>query len=136
MADMTKEVMDMFNNPNASKVLATVDDSGKIHLVPHGSIMAIAPGRVAFAKLMKGKTWENLVERKTVSMTAFVPGKVGETKGYQVKGVCEGIETSGELMDQYQKKMPPGMKLAGTGTIKVEEVYEVSVGPNCGKKIV
>ena len=54
---------------------------------------------------------------------------------YQVKGIFEGFQESGPLFDNYQSKMPPNMKLAGVGTIKVEEVYEVSPGPNCGKKL-
>ncbi|MFZ3252675.1 MAG: pyridoxamine 5'-phosphate oxidase family protein [Syntrophales bacterium] len=136
MADMTKEAMDMFNNPNASKVLATVDVAGKIHAVPHGSIMAVAPDKVAFAKLLKGKTQENLQSTKNASVTVFVPSQQpGESIGYQVKGIFEGIQESGPLFDNYQSKMPPNMKLAGVGTIKVEEVYEVSPGPNCGKRL-
>ena len=136
MANMTKEVMDMFNNPNASKVLATAESNGKIHAVPHGSIIAIAPDKVAFAKLVKGKTLENLQSTKNASVTAFVPlQKPGESIGYQVKGIFEGIQEAGPLFDNYQSKMPPNMKLAGVGTIKVEEVYEVSPGPNCGKKL-
>ncbi len=136
MAEMTKEVMDMFNNPKASKVMATRDAQGKIHAVPHGSIMAIVPDRIAFAKLVKGKTWENLQATKVASITAFMLGeKPQESVGYQVKGVCEGIETSGELMEKYQSQMPPGMKLAGVGVVKVEEVYEVTPGPNCGRRI-
>jgi len=135
VADMTKQIMDIFNNPGAAKVMATLDASGKIHVVPHGSIMAIAPDKVAFAKLMKGKTWENLEERKTVSLTVFLQGKPGESEGYQVKGVCEKLETWGELVDKYRQNMPSGVNLAGAGTIKVEEVYDVSVGPNCGARI-
>jgi hypothetical protein len=133
---MTKEVMDMFNNPAASKVLATVDSNGKVHAVPHGSIVAIGPDRVAFAKLVKGKTLENLESTKNVSVTAFVPSQQpGESIGYQIKGIFEGLQNSGPLFDNYQSKMPPNMKLAGVGTIKVEEVYEVSPGPNCGKRL-
>jgi hypothetical protein len=83
MANMPKEVMDMFNNPNASKVLATLDTSQKIHAVPHGSIMAIAPDKIAFAKGVKGKTWENLETTKIASITAFITaGKIEESIGY------------------------------------------------------
>ncbi|MDY6973920.1 MAG: hypothetical protein SV775_16605 [Thermodesulfobacteriota bacterium] len=135
MANMTKEVMDMFNNPNASKVLATVDAFGTAHVVPHGSLLAIAPNRISFAKLVKGKTWENMEQRKSVSLTAFLPGKPGKSVGYQVKGICEKIETSGELMDKYMQQMPPGLKLAGAGAIRVEEVYDATPGPNCGKQL-
>ena len=135
MAEMTKEVQNLFNNPNASKVLATLDAFGKIHVVPHGSIMSVAPDRIAFAKLAKGRTWENLEDRKTASLTAFIPGKPGESIGYQVKGVFEKMETSGDLMDTFIRMMSPGAKLAGAGTIKVEEVYDVTPGPDCGVKI-
>lgn len=135
MAGMKKEVMDMFNNPDASKVVATVDGSGSVHVVPHGSLMAVSPDRIAFAKLVKGRTWENMEERKNVSLTAFTRGKPGESEGYQVKGVCEKIETSGELMDKYKQNMPPGIELAGAGTVRVDEVYDVSPGPNCGKRL-
>ena len=136
MANMTKEVMETFNNPKAAKVLATVDSEGKIHAIPHGSIMAIAPDKIAFAKIMKGKTWENLEKTKTASVVAFIPSnKPGESVGYQVKGVSAGLQSSGELYEQYLSKMPPQMKIAGVGVISIEEVYEVTPGPNAGKKL-
>jgi hypothetical protein len=52
-----------------------------------------------------------------------------------VKGTCEKIETSGKLFEKYRSQMPPNLKLEGVGVIKVEEVYEVSPAPNCGKRI-
>ncbi|MDY6863242.1 MAG: hypothetical protein SV062_09665 [Thermodesulfobacteriota bacterium] len=136
MANMTEEVMELFNSQSAAKVLATADSKGSIHVLPHGSIMAIAPDKIAFAKLVKGKTWDNLEKTKNASVTAFILSqKPGESKGYQVKGACEGIQSSGELYDSYQSKMPPNMKIAGAGIISVEEVYDVSPGPNCGKRL-
>jgi hypothetical protein len=55
MAKMTKEIMDLLNDPKASKVLAPCDSGGNLNVVPKGSLVAIDEETIAFADIFGGK---------------------------------------------------------------------------------
>lgn len=120
---MRKEVMDIFNNPEASKVLATVDENGNVNVAPHGSLLAFDEETITFAKSSKGKTWHNLEATKKAAAAAFLlkPKPIG----YQIKGAFKGFQTAGLLFDQYKDKAPKGIEVLAVGTIRVEEVYSL-----------
>ena len=132
MVKMPKEAMDMFNDPAASKVLATVDEKGVLNVVPIGTLSAISEETIAFAEVFAGKTKENLEKTKKAAATAFkIP-----PAGYQIKGTFAGFQTSGALFNKIGKavKESLGMDIKRVGMIKVEEVYSVGM-PEPGKKI-
>jgi hypothetical protein len=130
MAKMPKEVMDLFKDMQASKVLATVDPSGTPNVAPKGSLSAIDEETVAFADIAGGKTRTNLEASNKVAAAAFK-----ELAGYQVKGVFQGFQTSGPLFDQFEKMLKSmRINIQAVGTIKVEEVYSVGVA-DYGKKL-
>lgn len=131
MVKMPKEVMDMFNDLEASKVLATVDAEGKINVVPVGSLAAVDEETIAFAELFVEKTKRNLEATRRASATAFKG-----LEGYQVKGTFQGFQTSGPIFDQLGGKVKEllGLDVKSVGTIRVEEVYSVAPSEQ-GKKI-
>jgi predicted pyridoxine 5'-phosphate oxidase superfamily flavin-nucleotide-binding protein len=133
MAKMTKEVMDLFNDPNSAKVLATAGTALEINAVPKGSLRAIGEDLMAFADIFGDKTNKNLDANKKVSALAF---KTNPLAGYQIKGTFLGFQTSGELFDRFAKEIKERIKLdiRAVGTIKVDEVYAVAP-PQPGKKI-
>jgi len=133
MAKMTKEVMDLFNDPNSAKVLATAGTGLEINAVPKGSLRAIGEDLMAFADIFGDKTNKNLAANKKVSALAF---QTKPLAGYQIKGTFLGFQTSGELFDRFAKEIKERIKLdiRAVGTIKVEEVYSVAP-PQPGKKI-
>ena len=133
MAKMTKEVMDLFNDPNSAKVLATAGTALEINAVPKGSLRAIGEDLMAFADIFGDKTNKNLGANKKVSALAF---QTKPLAGYQIKGTFLGFQTSGELFDRFAKEIKERIKLdiRAVGTIKVEEVYAVAP-PQPGKKI-
>jgi len=124
MAKMSKEVMDMFNDQGASKVLATVDKKGIVNVVPKGTLSSIDDETVAFADIFGSKTNKNLEKTKKATALSFK----FPPAGYQVKGTFQGFQTSGPLFDQFAKNVKEKMKLdvKGVGTIKVEEVFTVN----------
>ncbi|MEW6613893.1 MAG: pyridoxamine 5'-phosphate oxidase family protein [Thermodesulfobacteriota bacterium] len=124
MAKMSKEVMDMFNDQGASKVLATVDKKGIVNVVPKGTLSALDDETVAFADIFGSKTNKNLEETKKATALSFK----FPPAGYQVKGTFQGFQTSGPLFDQFAKNVKEKMKLdvKGVGTIKVDEVFTVN----------
>ena len=130
MAKMPKGVMDLFKDPQASKVLATVDANGTPNVAPKGSLTAVDEETIAFADIAGGKTRANVEATKKVAAAVFkLPN------GYQVKGTLQGFETSGPLFDQFEKMLKSmRLNIQAVGTIKVEEVYSVSPA-DYGKKL-
>ena len=123
MTTMSKEVMDLFNDPRASKVLATVDAQGKVNVVPKGTLAALDEGAIVFADIAGKKTNENLLATRRASVAAFKMPPAG----YQVKGSFEGFQTSGELFDKIAARVKEMLKMdiKAVGVIKVEEVYSL-----------
>lgn len=123
MAKMPKEVMDLFNDPKAYKVLATADATGNPNVVPKGSIIAVDEETIAFADVMGKKTNANIDANKKVALLAFKMSPDGST-GYQAKGIFHEFQTSGALLDRFSKFLEPrGLKPKTAGIIKVDEVY-------------
>jgi predicted pyridoxine 5'-phosphate oxidase superfamily flavin-nucleotide-binding protein len=135
MARMSKEVMEVFNDLDSAKVLATAGSTAlEVNAVPKGSLRAVSEEVIAFADIFGDKTNKNLQLNKKVSALAF---KVNPVAGYQVKGTFLGFQTFGELYDRFAKEVREKIKLdiKAVGTIRVDEVYAVAP-PEPGKKIV
>jgi predicted pyridoxine 5'-phosphate oxidase superfamily flavin-nucleotide-binding protein len=134
MAKMPKEVMDMLNNPQSAKVLATCDSSGKLNAVPKGSLTAVDDETVAFADIFGDKTNANLKATNKAVVTFFATGL--PPVGYQVKGTFHGFQTSGPMFDNFAQKIKELLKMdiKAVGVIKVDEVYATGV-PKPGAKL-
>lgn len=132
MAKMPKKVMDLFNDPQSFKALATSTRDGVPNVSPKHSLIAVDEETLAFADIFGSKTNRNLEENERVSVVAWKMPPVG----YQVKGRFEGFETSGPVFDELSKKIKGAINLDvnAVGFIKVEEVYSVAP-PDAGKKI-
>jgi uncharacterized protein len=133
MAKMSKEVMDVFNDPGSAKVLATAGSTAlEVNAVPKGSLRAVTEEVIAFADIFGDKTNKNLQLNKKVSALAF---KTSPVAGYQVKGTFLGFQTSGDLFERFAKmvKEKIGFDIKAVGTIRVDEVYAVAP-PEPGKQ--
>jgi predicted pyridoxine 5'-phosphate oxidase superfamily flavin-nucleotide-binding protein len=138
MAKMPKQVMDLFNDPEAVKFLATVDAEGKPNCALIASLMAVGEDMLVFADMMMNKTKENLQDTGKVAATVYK----APWSSYQVKGTFEGFQRSGPLYDMAQalSKETPMLKgkvyfyIKQIGVIRVEEVY-LSQVPIPGKRI-
>jgi uncharacterized protein len=133
MAKMSKEVMDVFNDPKSVKVLATAGTILEIDAVPKGSLRALDEELIAFADIFGDKTNQNLEVNKKVAALAI---RMDPVAGYQIKGTFQGFQTSGGLFDRFAKEIKERIKMniKAVGTIKVDEVYAVAP-PQPGKKI-
>ena len=81
MTKMTKEVMDVFNDPQALKVLATASADGTLNNVPIQSLTPIDNETLVFADMFTNKTKENLNATKKCCAVAFiVPTTQGITR--------------------------------------------------------
>ena len=125
MAKMPKEVVDLFNDREASKVLVTIDATGSVNVAPKGSLAAIDEETIAYAEVAGGRAEANLEAAKKVVAAAFKTQML--PVGYQAKGTFQGFETSGPLFDRFAKLLKEMAKvdIKAVGTIKVEEVYSI-----------
>ena len=134
MTRMSKEVMNVFNDPGSAKVLATAGSSAlEINAVPKGSLKAVSEEVIAFADIFGDKTNKNLQLNKKVSALAF---KMNPVAGYQIKGTFLGFQTSGDLFDKFAKEVKEKIELdiRAVGTIRVDEIFAVAP-PDPGKKV-
>lgn len=133
MAKMPKEVMEVFNDPKSTKVLATAGTILEINAVPKGSLRAIGEELIAFADIFGDKTNKNLEVNKKVAALAF---RMDPMAGYQIKGTFQGFQTSGELFNRFAKEIKERIKMnvKAVGTIRVDEIYAVAP-PQPGKKV-
>jgi predicted pyridoxine 5'-phosphate oxidase superfamily flavin-nucleotide-binding protein len=134
MAKMPKEVMDMLNNPQSAKVLATCESAAKLNVVPKGTLTAVDDEMVAFADIFGGKTNDNLKANKKVAVAVFTMDL--PPVGYQVKGTFQGFQTSGPMFDNFAKQVKQllNLDIRAVGVIKVDEVYASGV-PKPGAKL-
>jgi predicted pyridoxine 5'-phosphate oxidase superfamily flavin-nucleotide-binding protein len=134
MAKMTKEVMDMMNDAQASKVLATCDTASKLNVVPKGTLAAIDEETIAFADIFGDRTNKNLDANQKAAVAVFKMDL--PPVGYQIKGTFQGSQTSGPLYDIFAQKVKEllNLDIKSVGVIKVDEVYAAGV-PNPGAKI-
>jgi len=134
MAKMPKEVMELFNDPRASKAIATVDAQGNINLGPKGSLAAVDEETLAFADIFGSRTRANLEATRKAVVVAF---KLEPPfPGYQIKGTFDSFHTSGSLFDRFADQMKKllNLQIRAVGVIKVDEVYNLTP-PQAGKKI-
>ncbi|MDY6912680.1 MAG: pyridoxamine 5'-phosphate oxidase family protein [Chloroflexota bacterium] len=124
MAKMSQEVMDLFKDPQALKVLATVDAAGIPNVAPKGSLTALDEETIAFADVSGGKTRSNLEATKKVAVAV-----VKSPAAHQIKGTFQEFQTSGPVFDNFTNRMK-SMEMTPTAVaiIKVEEVYSLAPG--------
>ena len=129
MAKMPKEVLDLFDDPEALKMLATVDKQKNLELVPLRTVGVSDGETLVFADVLKGKTRQNLEATKRATVTVFK----APMAGYQAKGTFMGWQTSGPACDKYMSKAKEILEGAGIsdsptgiGLIKVDEAYSIS----------
>lgn len=133
MTRIPKDVQDFIEGKTAWVATATAD--GIPNATPKGSIKVLDDEHVVFADLFSLKTRANLMENPKVAVIAVDEATY---KGYQIKGIAEVLDC-GPLFDRMVeelKKVPKQFpKLSYAVRIKVESVYDQSVGPNAGIQI-
>jgi len=136
MVKMPKNVVDLLNDPKASKVIATVGNDGNPHAIMVGSINAPAEDKIAVGVILMEHTNRNIEEMKSRGQkVAVLVGK--EMESYQIKANITDYQTSGpifEAMKTHIEKL--GLKLKGVWLLEPVEVWNQSANYEAGKRIV
>ncbi len=116
--------------------VATASKDGMPNVAIKGSLRVLDDEHLIFADLFSLKTRKNLEENPQV---AVMVSDDQSRKGYSLKGKAEMIG-EGELFDQtaemikkFNPNLPPPRYVV---KITVEAIYDQSVGPEAGKRIV
>ena len=120
MAKMPEKTMGLFNDPQAMKMIATVDGEGRPNIAAKGSMMALDDETIVYAEMGGARTKANVEVHKQVAVIVCK-----EFKAYQVKGEFQGFETSGDTYEQFAKhvKEKLGLDVNNAAIIKVGEVF-------------
>ena len=129
MAKMPKDVLDMYDNPEAVKTIGTVSKQKALNIVPLMSVGVVDEETLGFVDCDLGKTKENLEATKRATITVYTDPMLG----YQAKGMFGGWQTSGpvfdKLVNRYKEEASKhGMNITpkAVGTLKITEAYSIA----------
>jgi uncharacterized protein len=143
MAEMSDEMMDLINNMPAP-YLATASKEGVPNVVPCGSTRAINADTITITALHLDKTFRNLEENPEVALVFHSElgkkGEPGDIRGWQVKGEATLVK-SGEYYERAKEGAArrfgeeAANKVKAAVVIKVTEIYDITIGPDAGKRV-
>jgi predicted pyridoxine 5'-phosphate oxidase superfamily flavin-nucleotide-binding protein len=129
-----KEICEKFSNPNAVKILGTVDAEGNPNVAIVSSLFIIDRETIGFADMQLVKTKKNLDATKKAAVLVWVP----PGSCYQLKGAFEGFQRSGPIYDAVSNsatlRFLTTTNPRGIGAIKVESIF-LSQPPMPGHRI-
>ena len=135
MAQMTEKIVEMFKKVPIV-ILATATTDGIPNAVPVGSKKIIDNETILISDQFLNKTLANMKANPKVSLT-FWEGH----DGYQIKGSVT-IETTGNRFEETSKwieemgnKMGIPLKSKGVVILTIDEIYNLTPGPDAGKRI-
>jgi len=135
MAKMNQRIKEIFEKQEAI-VLATATKDGIPNVVPVTAKKIIDDETILISDQFFNKTLNNMRANPRVAITIW-----DKLEGYQIKGTVT-IETTGQRfeetakwIEEMGKSLNLPLKSKGAVTLKVTEIYNVSPGPEAGKKI-
>jgi hypothetical protein len=133
--ELPKNVQDLFNDPQAVKILATQSSNGMLHMVPLGSLSAPTPDMIVFGKIMAKETHANL-EAALKNGTYVSALAVKAPAAFQVRCKPKGFATTGPIVEAMNEKLKArGMTAPGVWMLEPVEIIDQGPGPNAGKSI-
>lgn len=127
-----EKVLNLLNDPSASKVLTSISTEGIPHSIVVGSIMAPNDETICAAEVLMKKTAENLKTNKNIAVLT-VKGK----ESYLVNAMVAERKTEGDLFNKVSDQMKKaGMPMSALWIFNPTTVYDQSAGPTAGTQIV
>ena len=127
-----EKVLNLLNDPSASKVLTTISVEGIPHSIVVGSIMAPNDETICAAEVLMKRTAENLKTNKNIAVLT-VKGK----ESYLVNAMVTERQTEGDLFNKVSDQMKKaGMPMSALWIFNPTAVYDQSAGPTAGTQIV
>ncbi|MBW1850913.1 MAG: pyridoxamine 5'-phosphate oxidase family protein [Deltaproteobacteria bacterium] len=135
MGKLNERMKEIFNNQEVI-ALSTCSGEGVPNVVPMSAKKILDDDTILLSDQFFGKTLKNLKENPKASVATW-----DGLEGYQIKGSVT-IETSGPVfektvqwIDEMGKKHGLPLKCKGAVILKIEEIFNVSPGPEAGIKV-
>jgi len=122
MAKIPQEVLELFTDPQAAKVLATIEPGGTLYLGVRGRFNVIDEEIIAIADLAQIKRQPEFKENQKAQIRVLK----APNHGYHIEITFQGYQTSGDLFDQWDKSFREGRhhtNLQRIGLLKVDAIY-------------
>jgi hypothetical protein len=131
MVAIPKEVIDLINAKEATKLLVTVSSDGQPHAIVCGSIFATPDGKAGVGEILMKRAAKNLKDTGKAALSV-----AAGPKAYELILKCPARADSGPVFDDMKAKMAAAnLPCFAVWTFDVEEVWDESAGPTAGTKI-
>jgi hypothetical protein len=136
---LDKEVLELYNDPSAIKILAVASRESGLHLIFVDSMMAPDPETIIFAIVAMTDVNKNLIQAmisgELVSVLA-VATAVEISTAYQIRCRVKEFQTTGPLYDKFLDQLKARSEdLEGVWILNPVEVTDRTPGLNFGKLI-
>ena len=135
MGKLNERMKEILNNQQVI-AFGTSSSNGVPNVVPMSAKKILDDDTILLSDQFFGKTLKNLQDNPRASVAIW-----DGLEGYQIKGSA-AIETSGKVfdetfqwIDEMGKKLNLPLKCKGVVILKIEEIFNVSPGPEAGKKV-
>ena len=126
-----EKVMNLLNDPAATKVLTSVSASGVPHSVVIGSCMAPSDDSIVAGEVLMKTTSKNVEKNPKVAVMV-----VKGPESYLVVAEKSGHVSEGPLFEKMNEQLAKhGLKARGVWTFTPLEVYDQGASPNAGTKL-
>jgi len=136
---LSNDVIGLYNDPNAAKILAISSKENGLQLILVNSMMATDPNTIILANVRMKEADKNLIQAMTsgelVSVLSAATIKKA-LKTYQVRCTVKEFQTTGPLYDKFLDQLKTrSADLEGVWILEPVEVIDRTPGPNFGKTI-
>ena len=126
MAQITKEVMDVFNQPGRIGTLGTADKKGQPNVAYFGSLRPMPDGTITVG-LTNNRTLRNLEENPLAVFFIVKEGPVTfQTPGYRLYLRVRGIHREGPVLDEVKEFITKHVGPQAASGIAAGVVFDVS----------
>jgi len=126
MAQITKEVMDVLNQPGRIGILATADKNGQPNVAYFGSLRPMQDGTITVG-LTNNRTLRNLEENPLAVFFVVKEGPVTpKTPGYRCYLKAHGIHREGPVLDEVKEFIGKFAGPEAAGRMKAGVVFDVT----------
>ncbi|MBE6523039.1 MAG: hypothetical protein E7Z62_07970 [Thermoplasmata archaeon] len=131
MVALPKEVIDLINAKEATKLLVTVSSEGQPHAIVCGSIFATPDGKAGVGEILMKRASKNLKDTGKAALSV-----AAGPKAYELILKNPARADSGPVFDDMKAKMAAlNLPCFAVWTFDVAEVWDESAGPSAGTKV-
>ena len=115
--------------------VATASKDGMPNVAIKGSLRVLDESNLVFADLFSLKTRKNLQENPQVAIMVY---DESSRKGYMFKGRAEMLDSGPvftQMAEQIKQRMPQLPAPKYVVKVRVDSIFDQSIGPSAGKQI-